>query len=235
MVIGIPLVYSIGSTIYSELRRQYYRFQLAIAPEPSVLDTSQLEASLGASPNILFLCHGNICRSPLAERYLATELSRRDGIDAAVASAGLQTENGKQSPPEAVSVAAEHGVSLADHGATETTVELLRWSDVIFIKDISNYILLRRRFGDWEDKSYFLGALLPADEFEIRDPYGGEIDGYRSLYADVVEAVDTLVELLVESQAAMSMDDGEQRRCANQDEQSDQQKAAGRTEGSEAS
>lgn len=235
MVLGINMVYSIGSTIQSELQRQYYRFWLHIAPEPSVLDISQLEASLGESPNILFLCHGNICRSPLAERYLAAELNKLDGIDAAVASAGIQTEDGKQSPPEAVTVAAEHGVSLEDHGATETTVELLRWSDIIFIKDISNYILLRRRFGDWEDKTYFLGALLPADEYEIRDPYGGDIDGYRSLYADVVEAVDTLVEILGESQASTSMDNGEGSRSPKPDEQSEQQQVAGRTEGSEAS
>lgn len=191
---------NISAAVRSKIRRKTWRWWFRTVRQPSVLDVSALRGQLSDSPNILFLCHGNICRSPLGERYLDKQLTGERSIDAAVDSAGVRTEQGKQSPEKAVTAASEFGVDLSTHEAKPLSDELIEWSDVVLIKDVSNFALLRKNFDGWERKTYFLGALAEDESYEIRDPYGSELDRYRSLYDQVTAGVDSLVELLEESQ-----------------------------------
>ncbi len=168
------------------------RLRLALGRSPSVLDPSLPAGAVAAEPNVLFLCYGNICRSPLAERYLESA-AQTEGL--AVDSAGLRTTAGRSSPDDAVRVADELGVDLTDHRSKPVTTELLAWSDVVFVMDLLNYHDLRREFGDCDEKTRFLGV-YSGDDYEISDPYGEGIDGFRTLYGDVITAVDGVVDTL---------------------------------------
>lgn len=171
------------------------RMRLSLARSPSVVDMSLPDGTASTDSNVLFLCYGNICRSPLAERYLESVAEER-GLDGlSVDSAGLRTTAGRTSPDDAVRVADELGVDLSDHRSKPVTAELLAWSDLVFVMDLLNYHHLRQGFGDLDEKTRFLGV-FSGESYEISDPYGEGLDGFRTLYADVIGSVDGFVEVL---------------------------------------
>jgi protein-tyrosine-phosphatase len=69
---------------------------------------------------VLFVCAGNICRSPFAEG-LARRLAAERGLDVEFASAGEIALDGDRCPPDAVAVAKEYGVDLSSHRARRFT------------------------------------------------------------------------------------------------------------------
>jgi len=69
---------------------------------------------------VLFVCAGNICRSPFAEG-LARRLAAERGLDVEFASAGEIALDGDRCPPDAVAVAREYGVDLSSHRARRLT------------------------------------------------------------------------------------------------------------------
>lgn len=177
-------------TRYLETRLR--RRQLRFAPSPKPLDTSRAVANLPSSPTLLLLCLGNICRSPMAERYLERRAASAGLDDLSVESAGFLDHGGRPSPETAVVVAREYGVDLSEHRATTVDDELLTASDAVFVMDVPNLTRLRREFGTHENV-YFLGAFGESREFEISDPYGGDYESFRRVYGEVATAVDSLV------------------------------------------
>ncbi|EMA38663.1 arsenate reductase/protein-tyrosine-phosphatase family protein [Halococcus hamelinensis] len=152
-------------------------------------------ASLPPEPTVLFLCFGNICRSPMAERFLRnrlTEIGREGGT---VRSAGFVEQDGRSSPDPAVTVAREYDVNLAEHGAKRVTREMVEDSDVVFVMDMWNYYDMKDAFADAMDRVYFL---KPADEngggFEIRDPHHSGVKRFETVYGTIADAIDRLVE-----------------------------------------
>jgi protein-tyrosine-phosphatase len=71
---------------------------------------------------VLFVCAGNICRSPFAEG-LARRLAAERGLDVEFASAGEIALDGDRCPPDAVAVAMEYGVDLSSHRARRFTTD----------------------------------------------------------------------------------------------------------------
>lgn len=77
---------------------------------------------------LLFLCTGNICRSPMGAAILAERLSRR-GVDASVGSAGLVLQ-GDPADPHAVDALGRMGIDLADHRSRIGTSEVVAGADL---------------------------------------------------------------------------------------------------------
>ena len=71
---------------------------------------------------VLFVCAGNICRSPFAEG-LARQLAAERGLDVEFASAGEIAFDGDRCQPDAVAVAKEYGVDLSSHRARRLTTD----------------------------------------------------------------------------------------------------------------
>ena len=99
---------------------------------------------------ILFVCHGNICRSPMAE-YILKDMAVRAGvadrfeIDSAAVS---REEIGNPVYPAARRELGRHGVFCGDHTARQVTAADLRHFDRIYYMDSSNARLLRRLLPD---------------------------------------------------------------------------------------
>jgi protein-tyrosine-phosphatase len=71
---------------------------------------------------VLFVCAGNICRSPFAEG-LARRLAAERGLDVEFASAGEIALDGDRCPPDAIAAAKEFGVDLSSHRARRLTTD----------------------------------------------------------------------------------------------------------------
>lgn len=174
------------------------RLKIALGRSARIGDPHDALDRIDPSSQLLVLCHGNICRSPVAERLLSRRLRERGFDDMSVSSAGFTDAEGEPSPETAVTAAAAYGVDLAGHRATAVDRELAAGSDLILLMDANNYRLLRRRYGEYRGKACFLGSFDGALDDEIQDPYAGTIDEFQRVYDRIDDAVDGFVERIAD-------------------------------------
>ena len=143
-------------------------------------------ASLSAAraSTVMFVCKGNVCRSPFAE-----QIARRDGRFARVTSAGYFPAEGRQAPGFAREVAREHGASLEDHRSRRLTASDVREADLILVFDSENLDRVVRDFPQARGKTHLLGAFSASDPLIIEDPWSRERDTFRRVYAQIVRGI----------------------------------------------
>ena len=128
---------------------------------------------------ILFICHGNICRSPMAE-FVMKDLTAKSGLSAQfhIASAATSREEiGNPVYPPARRKLAEHGVACGGHAARQLTAQDYREYDLLIGMDQANLRNMKRICGgDPEGKLHLLldYTSRPGD---VADPwYTGDFD-----------------------------------------------------------
>ena len=149
--------------------------------------------------NILFVCIGNICRSPFAHG-LFTKLMRQKGHKGFYAdSAGLLALPGNSVTFLAQKVAVEHGVELTGHRAKRLSQKLVDWSELILVMEKSHKDELLADFPEATDKTFLIRrfARFGSRNRGIADPYGLQYDAYRFCYLDVEDAVLGLMDYLI--------------------------------------
>jgi protein-tyrosine-phosphatase len=134
---------------------------------------------------IAFVCFGNICRSPFAERLANQHLA---GIRRAV-SAGYFPEEGRRSPELAVQVAERLGVDLTHHRSRALTDEFVHEADTIFVFDQQNYRTVVRGYPSARGKVHFIGALADEGSLFVPDPVGGSAGNYELVYQRITELI----------------------------------------------
>lgn len=145
---------------------------------------------------ILFVCHGNICRSPMAE-FVMKKLVRDAGLEAEfeIASAATSTEEiGNPVYPPARRKLAEHGISTAGKTARQLTRSDYVYYDLIIGMDSWNLRNMHRMLGgDLDDKIRLLMDYTdrPGD---VADPW--YTDDFQTCYLDVVEGCSGLLAYL---------------------------------------
>ena len=143
---------------------------------------------------ILFVCHGNICRSPMAE-FVMKDMVHRRGLDDRfeIASAATSREEiGNPVYPPARRKLAEHGISCGGHHARQMTREDYDRYDYIIGMDMANLRnICRITGGDLEHKvSLLLDHTARAGQ-EVADPwYTGDFD---ETWDDVTEGCEQLL------------------------------------------
>ena len=155
--------------------------------------------------SILFVCRGNICRSPLAAVYFQS-LVEKEGRQMTVRSAGLETTPGKPAHAEAKAVALQHQLSLEEHATTQVHRELLDQSDLIVVMEIVQKDRIRRLYPGPKGKVVLLGRFDSVGALEIADPYCGTSEDFHSCFQQVSRCCDVLAARLgvTSSDPAMS-------------------------------
>ncbi len=147
---------------------------------------------------VLFVCLGNICRSPLVE-VVARDALARAGIELAVASCGIGDWHvGKGADPRMVAAAQAAGFDLGSHHARQLRVEDFddhRW---VLAMDRANLRELRRWCppGRADRVGLFLEQAGMNAPLEVPDPYFGDESGFHEVVALVRRGVDGWVNRL---------------------------------------
>jgi len=138
---------------------------------------------------ILFVCSGNTCRSPMAAALLRRALDQHGPDGMTVGSAGTGAVAGTPASEGAYLVALEAGLDLSAHRARPLTADLVRQADLILAMSRSHLRRVAELGG--EAKSFLLSEFggdgrLPA---EIPDPYGAGLEAYRETIQHLGHAV----------------------------------------------
>jgi len=137
------------------------------------LDRPTILSSPETIGSVLFVCFGNIIRSPMCEGLLIRELEVLSNTRVAVSSAGLHALPGRAAYPWALTAAREFGISLEGHHARLLTGQMLDEADAIFAMDYQNQVELLSHWPSSRKKVHMLSAYAGKDypSVEIPDPY----------------------------------------------------------------
>ncbi len=153
---------------------------------------------MGIAPRILFVCLGNICRSPLAEAAFR-QAAAKAGLVAEAESAGTGHWHVGEAPDaRAQAVARRHGCDIAGSRAQQVTPADFDRFDHIYALDPDNLAALRRMAPtDSKAEVGLLLDLVPGRAGEgVRDPYYGGAAGFEETWRDVEAAARVLVQRL---------------------------------------
>ena len=134
--------------------------------------------------NILFICKGNICRSPFAAEYAKRVLPQKE-----IRSAGYYPASNRPSPSAAIAAASAMGVDLSRWRSFVLTERAMQEADAVIVFDEENYTKVREFSPNSASKIVLLGTLNRGPVF-IEDPYGSSEEVFVAIYSRIVQAID---------------------------------------------
>lgn len=149
-------------------------------------------------PSVLFVCLGNICRSPLAEFAFRAE-SARAGLDVHVESAGTGTYHLGYAPdPRAQAVARKAGLDMAAKRARRVTPDdFRRFTHIVALDDDNLANLEAMRPKDATAELSMLLDHVPGRRGEaVADPYYGDAGAFETTWSDVTAGAEGLLRVL---------------------------------------
>ncbi len=157
---------------------------------------------MAAKVSVLFVCLGNICRSPLAEAAFRRE-AKAQGLDVDIDSAGTGDWHVGEAPDRrAQAVAKRNGADIGGLRARLVTPEDFRRFDYIVALDRNNLAVLMamRPEGASAELSLLLDHVEGREGQPVNDPYYGEEDGFDVTWDDVTAGAKALVRRIADRQ-----------------------------------
>ena len=143
-----------------------------------------------AFENILVVCVGNICRSPMAEALLKQRFPEKN-ID----SAGVGALVGHSADDAAIKVMQEEqNIDITGHVAKQIDEKLAQKADLIFTMSDSQNKWIEERWPFCRGKTFKLGHWSDKD---IADPYKHEMSAFMTAYKDIVSSIDEWQDKLI--------------------------------------
>lgn len=149
---------------------------------------------------ILFVCLGNICRSPLAEAVFNQKLKER-GLENQIKADSAGTGDyhiGEDPDPRSIEVAKRHHVPIS-HKGRQYAMEDARQFDYILAMDASNHRNIIHTSAAKPEGLYLMRDFEPEDKgADVPDPYWSSEDGFEEVYQILDRSLDAFLEFLME-------------------------------------
>lgn len=135
--------------------------------------------------NILMVCLGNICRSPLAEGIMKEKL-KAYGLKGIVDSAGTSSyHSGEKPDSRSIEIALRNGIDISGQKARGFAPEDFDNFDIIFAMDRENYrnlLEMARNQTHRQKVELILNRVEPEKNLEVPDPYYGNLADFEKVY-----------------------------------------------------
>lgn len=132
--------------------------------------------------NILVVCVGNICRSPIAAALLKHHYPQKN-ID----SAGLSAVVGHHADAKAMAVMALDNIDMSDHIAKQISEDLVKKADLIFTMSFNQTKWIESQWPHCRGKTFKLGHWIDKD---IADPYGHDQLAFETAKQDIIHSLE---------------------------------------------
>jgi len=137
--------------------------------------------------HVLFVCTGNLCRSPMSEYYMRhlLEKSGVNGVD--VSSCGVIAQSGEPAAENAVDVMAEEGIDMSGHLSRPITQEMADIADLIIGMEDYHKRVVTRYFKNTNEKFRMFREFCDdgRKNMDIHDPYGEMKTSYRKSFNQI--------------------------------------------------
>lgn len=143
---------------------------------------------------VLFICIGNICRSPMAEGLFKQALPEK-----AVFSAGLSAMVGDAADPLSIQLMDERGIDIREHRARSLAGWMISETDLIVTMDMDQKRFIEHRYPGAKGKVIRIGEY---GKFDVPDPYRLSPSAFRHSLNLIEQGIDQLVERIEERSTA---------------------------------
>lgn len=147
--------------------------------------------------NITFICTGNICRSPFAEKLLQKISDQRD-LHYSVTSMGTINKPGFTPPEDAVAIAAEFDIDLSTHESRAMDAKYLMKSDYIFVMDRTHLEYINNFYPMIVDRTHLLAPYKKSGLFiskDVVDPFKKSRNTFKKVYAEINKHIQRILPL----------------------------------------
>jgi len=155
----------------------------------------------GSPRKLLFVCKGNICRSPFAG-LLAERLFEEAGwTGMSCDSAGFRAKDGERPPREAQAAAMEEHIPLESRCAVALEENMIGEYDMVLVMEARQLDFFKSNFARFSRKAFLLplfeqeaeGRYGSFERVNLADPYGGDIERFRATYQRIRRCLDGLL------------------------------------------
>ena len=148
--------------------------------------------------NIIFICTGNICRSPTAEGILRQRLEASEIRHIHVSSMGTHGLAGAPASELAREVCQDHGIDISEHRSRGLVGEEIQEADLVLCMEPAHRKFIQTFFPWQKDRVALLGAWPEKEKRKsaIRDPMGSPRKVYEQVFGLIATHVDRILALI---------------------------------------
>ncbi len=148
---------------------------------------------------VLFVCTGNICRSPTAEGILKNLVSKKFNNKFDISSAGVNTYGGMKASAYAVEVSKKNNIDISSHLSSQINEKMVSDNDLIFVMAQEHLDFFKYHFTKYIDKVYLLKKFENPNcgNVDIIDPIGGSIQNYEKIFYEIENEIERVFPKLI--------------------------------------
>ena len=142
--------------------------------------------------DVVFICTGNVCRSPMAEGFYRQLTTSDDDIR--VGSAGISAFDGQAASQHSVDVMKQESIDISDHASRMLTPEIVEQASHVFGMTRTHRDAVQMMFPEAREKVFVLREFLVGSDadfdLDVSDPIGGSLEEYQRTRNLIKEALD---------------------------------------------